>query len=108
MLTSSRAWTELYPSQQERLLGLLGGHFKQRAIELGTARVDEVVTQIVNSEGFRADVRAFQEDLAAGRLEAKWQSKAAKAMEERASGMMDAWKSAEQEAFWGQKFAGGS
>lgn len=52
---------------------------------------------------FRRGIREFQEDLAAGRLDPKWQADAAQAMEERARGEFDAYKEDQFEAFWGQK-----
>lgn len=52
---------------------------------------------------FRRGIREFQEDLASGRLDPKWQSDAAQAMEERARGEFDAYKEDQFEAFWGQK-----
>lgn len=52
---------------------------------------------------FRRGIREFQEDLASGRLDPKWQSDAAQAMEERARGEFDAYKETQFEAFWGQK-----
>ena len=52
---------------------------------------------------FRTGVREFQEDLAAGRCEPKWQAEAAQAMEERARGDFDAFKEKNYEEFWGQK-----
>ena len=52
---------------------------------------------------FRRGIREFQEDLASGRLDPKWQADAAQAMEERARGQFDAYKENQFEAFWGQK-----
>ena len=52
---------------------------------------------------FRRGIREFQEDLASGRLDPKWQADAAEAMEERARGEFDAYKEDQFEAFWGQK-----
>ena len=52
---------------------------------------------------FRRGIREFQEDLASGRLDPKWQADAAQAMEERARGDFDAYKESQFEAFWGQK-----
>lgn len=52
---------------------------------------------------FRRGIREFQEDLASGRLDPKWQADAAHAMEERAQGKFDAYKENQFEAFWGQK-----
>ena len=52
---------------------------------------------------FRRGIREFQEDLASGRLDPKWQADAAQAMEERARGEFDAYKEDQFEAFWGQK-----
>ena len=52
---------------------------------------------------FRRGIREFQEDLASGRLDPKWQADAAQAMEERAQGKFDAYKENQFEAFWGQK-----
>lgn len=52
---------------------------------------------------FRRGIREFQEDLASGRLDPKWQADAAQAMEERARGDFDAYKENQFEAFWGQK-----
>ena len=52
---------------------------------------------------FRRGIREFQEDLAAGRLDPKWQAEAAEAMEARARGDFDAYKEEQFEAFWGQK-----
>ena len=52
---------------------------------------------------FRRGIREFQEDLASGRLDPKWQADAAQAMEERARGEFDAYKENQFEAFWGQK-----
>lgn len=52
---------------------------------------------------FRRGIREFQEDLASGRLDPKWQADAAQAMEERSQGAFDAYKESQFEAFWGQK-----
>ena len=52
---------------------------------------------------FRRGIREFQEDLASGRLDPKWQADAAHAMEERAQGKFDAYKEIQFEEFWGQK-----
>ena len=52
---------------------------------------------------FRRGIREFQEDLASGRLDPKWQAEAAEAMEARARGDFDAYKEDQFEAFWGQK-----
>lgn len=52
---------------------------------------------------FRLGVREFQEDLAAGRCDPKWQVAAAEAMEERARGDFDDFKEKNYEEFWGQK-----
>ena len=52
---------------------------------------------------FRQSVRLFQTDLAAGRFDPEWQRQAAQAMEERANGQFDEWKSQNFEQFWGQK-----
>ena len=52
---------------------------------------------------FRRGIREFQEDLASGRLDPRWQADAAQAMEERARGEFDAYKENQFEAFWGQK-----
>lgn len=52
---------------------------------------------------FRRGIREFQEDLATGRLDPKWQAAAAEAMEQRARGDFDDWKEKNYEEFWGQK-----
>lgn len=52
---------------------------------------------------FRRGIREFQEDLSSGRLDPKWQTAAAEAMEERARGEFDAYKENNYEEFWGQK-----
>ena len=52
---------------------------------------------------WRNGIRQFQEDVAAGRMEPKWQAQAAQAMEERAAGNYDEFKEQQYEAFWGQK-----
>lgn len=56
-----------------------------------------------SNSAFRADVRLFQEDLAAGRYEKQWLEDAKLASEERASGKFDDWKEKNREDFWGQK-----
>lgn len=55
------------------------------------------------SETFRADIRLFQDDLAAGKYVPKWIKQAQEASKKRAEGEFDDWKVREQEAFWGQK-----
>lgn len=56
-----------------------------------------------SNSSFQADVRLFQEDLAAGRYEPQWLSDAAAAMEKRGQGYFDDWKEKNREEFWGQK-----
>lgn len=52
---------------------------------------------------FQADVRLFQEDLAAGRYERKWLADAQSSIDKRAAGKFDSWKEKNREEFWGQK-----
>jgi hypothetical protein len=59
--------------------------------------------ELKRNNAFQADVRLFQEDLAAGRYEPKWLDDAQAAMEKRGQGHFDDWKEKNREEFWGQK-----
>jgi len=66
--------------------------------------IPNVMRQVMQSNNsFQADIRLFQEDLAAGRYDPKWLEDAHEAMEKRAKGHFDDWKERNREEFWGQK-----
>jgi len=66
--------------------------------------IPNILRQTMKSNNsFQADVRFFQEDLAAGRYEPQWQKDAQEAMDKRAAGVFDSWKEQNREEFWGQK-----
>lgn len=66
--------------------------------------IPNILRQVMKSNtAFQADVRLFQEDLAAGRYDPKWLEDAQEAMEKRGQGHFDGWKERNREEFWGQK-----
>jgi hypothetical protein len=66
--------------------------------------IPNIMRQVMQSNNsFQADIRLFQEDLAAGRYDPKWLEDAQEAMEKRAQGHFDDWKERNREEFWGQK-----
>ena len=102
MLKNDRAWVTLSEDQQVNLISLLpnGSDLVQ---ERENRESNILKRSLTSNSAFQSDVRMFQEDLAEGRLQPAWLTKAKAAMERRSRGEFDSWKEEETERFWGQK-----
>jgi len=91
--------------QQLKLIAMLPPFIKENFPEFpDDMPIPNIMRQVMQSNNsFQADIRLFQEDLAAGRYEPKWLEDAQEAMEKRAQGHFDDWKERNREEFWGQK-----
>jgi hypothetical protein len=113
LLHAPRAWTCLTPAQQRALVAALPPAPSAAAAVDEAALVAAVPDgeplpnvlrrRLASSAAFQTDVRQFQEDLAAGKLEPEWIEMATAASERRRLGEFDDWKVREREAMWGMK-----
>src|SRR5215469_2449993 len=95
------AWTSLSLEQQKKLISIL-----PNAPAIETAEGKESLPNILkvvlqSSAAMKADVRLFQEDLRAGRLEPEWQLMARRAMRRRANGDFDEFEKKRRAEIWG-------
>ena len=95
------AWTSLSLEQQKKLISIL-----PNAPAIETAEGKESLPNILkvvlqSSAAMKADVRLFQEDLRAGRLEPEWQLMARRAMRRRANGDFDKFEKKRRAEIWG-------
>jgi hypothetical protein len=111
ILTDPRAWTTLHPSQQRSLLAHLppaasAAQTQQESLQIEGTPDEEPLPNIPlqrlqSSSAFQTDVRQFQEDLRAGKLEPAWIEMAMNASARRRAGEFDDWKEKERERVWG-------
>lgn len=102
ILHDDRAWTSLTREQQEKLISMLPGASVPQMPE-GEPLPNVAKMFLQEHASFQASIRQFQDDLDAGKYEAKWLEDAQKAMQKRAGGEFDKWKEDQREQFWGQK-----
>jgi hypothetical protein len=88
--------------QQESLL--LNGDKTNDAtngIKMDASLPNIPLQRLQSSSAFQTDVRQFQEDLRAGKLEPAWIEMAMNASARRRAGEFDSWKEREREMVWG-------
>lgn len=102
LLSNDRAWDELTRDQQVQLISMLPNNPLPQVLP-DTPIPNVAKAFLKGNSSFQADVRLFQEDLAAGRYDPIWLKDAHKASERRAAGDFDSWKEKNRETFWGQK-----
>lgn len=101
VLMKEEAWTSLSLKQQKKLISMLPN---AAAIEIGEDKesLPNILKAVLQSSAaMKADVRLFQEDLSAGRLEPEWQLMARRAMRRRACGDFDEFESKQRAEIWG-------
>ncbi|KAF2755557.1 hypothetical protein EJ05DRAFT_105309 [Pseudovirgaria hyperparasitica] len=106
LFSDERTWASLSREAQERLFKILPNGPPADSFPADEPLPNLPKQLLRQSQAFRTDLRLFQEDLGAGRLDPQWRREAAEAMEERASGRFDVWKYEEREEYWGQKMKG--
>lgn len=110
ILKSDKAWDLLSPEQQRELITYLprAPSDAMRDIEeemaasvLADQPLPNIALQRLNtSMAFKSDIRQFQEDLDAGKLDISWVEQALMASERRKRGDFDDWKVKERENYW--------
>jgi len=106
LLSQERAWTLLSRADQLDLISMLPPFIRSNLPDEfpDDMEIPNILRQTMKSNNsFQADVRFFQEDLAAGRYDPQWQKDAQEAMNKRAAGAFDSCKEQNREEFWGQK-----
>jgi hypothetical protein len=95
------AWTSLSLEQQKKLISILPNGSAIETAE-GKESLPNILKAVLQSSAaMKADVRLFQEDLRAGRLEPEWQLMARRAMSRRANGDFDEFEKKRRAEIWG-------
>lgn len=102
LLMKDEAWTLLSKEQQKKLISLLPNELTVE--EDKNCDLPNVLRATLQSSlAMKADIRLFQEDLQAGRLEPEWQLMARTAMKRRADGDFDEFERQSREEIWGEQ-----
>ena len=95
------AWTFLSLVQQKKLISMLPNAPSIETDE-GKQSLPNIPKAVLQtSAAMKADIRLFQEDLRAGRLEPEWQLMARRAMRRRANGDFDEFEKKWRAEIWG-------
>ena len=95
------AWTFLSLEQQKKLISMLPNSPAMETDEGKQSRLNILKAVLQTSAAMKADIRLFQEDLRAGRLEPHWQLMARRAMKRRAKGDFDEFEKKRRAELWG-------
>lgn len=95
------AWTSLSLEQQKKLISMLPNPPSIEPDESKRSFPNVLKAVLQTSAAMKADIRLFQEDLRAGRLEPEWQLMARRAMRRRANGDFDEFERKRREEIWG-------
>lgn len=95
------AWTSLSFEQQKKLISMLPNAPVIEIDEDKESLLNILKAVLQTSAAMKADVRLFQDDLRAGRLEPEWQLMARRAMRRRANGDFDEFEQKRRAEIWG-------